>query len=808
MEQLWRGAVGLGIVAVALLAGCRHAEPNGAAAPGAISGTVSGPDGQPVAGAMVAAVPTADSSELNRQGRAQVVVASGPDGHFRLAGLPPDAYGLTASAPQGSAFVGGVKVAGDERSVDVRLAPGLQVKGSLHTDDGSPLAGAELRFVRVSNENGDVFYAPLSDGHFDVSLPAGFDYAAKARAEGREDAAMPVLGATHERDGGTYDSAIEFSMFTPFAQQPDAPAEVLTWMRSHALTLRGTDPDGGIDDLDSLADLVRGTKVVSLGEATHGSAEFFQLKQRMFRYLVEKQGFTTLAMEANWPEALAVNEYVLTGHGDPATLLARLRFWTWDTHEVRALIEWMRAYNADPRHTRKVEFQGFDMQYAPEASKLALDYLSRVDPDLVKRLHDPFDPLVSEYRFDHYAVLAPATREAARTAATALEHAFTEHQADYVKHSSEREWKVAQHAAHVVVQAERQASPDAPLDYRDQAMAENMLWLLENGAPGTKLMGWAHNYHATYFDEDPGFINMGATLRHTLGHELVTMAFAFDHGSFQSRDGKDGTGGLAVRSFTVKPMPTNSLDGTLARVGPACFVLPLRDLDKDAAASAWFGRKHLTRDVGSIYIEDSPEGALLPLVAPHRAEALVFVSETHAAQPNPTGQRPASGQLGAGADNLDFEAGAKGWELAPEAPAAGYSVAVREQGCHGGSHCAELARHSGPAPAPGYGDFRQLVQATPYRGKTVRVHAWVRPQLGAGTRAMFWGLADADNGPVSAFVDRELASLPAEKWSEVTLTVEVPAQASRVGFGVSLEGAGSVQLDDVALEPVEAPHPQ
>jgi hypothetical protein len=71
-----------------------------------------------------------------------------------------------------------------------------------------------------------------------------------------------------------------------------------------------------------------------MGEATHGSREFFQMKHRMLEFLAEKMGFTVFAIEANWPESLAVNDFVLNGEGDPAVALAGMYFWTWNTEEV------------------------------------------------------------------------------------------------------------------------------------------------------------------------------------------------------------------------------------------------------------------------------------------------------------------------------------------------------------------------------------------------------------------------------------------------------------------------------------------
>ena len=120
---------------------------------------------------------------------------------------------------------------------------------------------------------------------------------------------------------------------------------------------------------------------MALREATHGTREFFQLKHRMLEFLVAEMGFTVFGIEAMMPEAFAINDYVLTGKGDPERALAGLYFWMWNTEEVLDMIKWMRQYNADPRHVKKVKFYGIDMQHTPSAVRVTLSYLRKVDAE-------------------------------------------------------------------------------------------------------------------------------------------------------------------------------------------------------------------------------------------------------------------------------------------------------------------------------------------------------------------------------------------------------------------------------------------
>jgi len=101
---------------------------------------------------------------------------------------------------------------------------------------------------------------------------------------------------------------------------------VVDWIRSHAVLLKTTEAGNGFDDLRPLRALIGQARIVSLGEATHGSREFFQMKHRMLEYLASELGFTIFSIEANMPEAYRLNDYVLEGNGDPAQLLRGMYF--------------------------------------------------------------------------------------------------------------------------------------------------------------------------------------------------------------------------------------------------------------------------------------------------------------------------------------------------------------------------------------------------------------------------------------------------------------------------------------------------
>jgi len=154
--------------------------------------------------------------------------------------------------------------------------------------------------------------------------------------------------------------------------------EGIAWLKANALPLASVEPGAGFKDLEPLRPLIGNARVVGLGESTHGTREFFQLKHRMIEYCVSQLGFTVIGFEAAQGVTLAVNDYVLHGKGNARDVVTGMIFWTWNTEEVVALVEWVRAWNI--AHERKVKFYGFDMQSGAASVLHMLGYLERVAP--------------------------------------------------------------------------------------------------------------------------------------------------------------------------------------------------------------------------------------------------------------------------------------------------------------------------------------------------------------------------------------------------------------------------------------------
>ena len=152
----------------------------------------------------------------------------------------------------------------------------------------------------------------------------------------------------------------------------------IQWLREHAVPLQTVEAGHGFTDLQPLGLMVGNARIVELGEATHGTREFFQLKHRLVEFLASQKGFTIFSIEANMPEAYRLNDFVLNGVGDPKQLLKGLYFWTWNTEEVLDMILWMRDYNKSGKG--RIEFTGFDMQTPTVSIDIVRKFAMSNDP--------------------------------------------------------------------------------------------------------------------------------------------------------------------------------------------------------------------------------------------------------------------------------------------------------------------------------------------------------------------------------------------------------------------------------------------
>ncbi len=583
-----------------------------AAAPAAaeISGTAVEPGGKPAAGALVAVVPA------GRTEPAAVLIASA-DGKFEVT-LPAGPYALTASHPQWVAAYSPPMATSGKSVRELRFAApaeGFLLGGFVRDPEGVAFAEAEVHCLR-SLGGGDLFVGRADGaGHYSLRLPPAH-YSCRA-----------VAGELHSPLGSVLEGAARKDHL--IRRPVPAPQPVVDWIREQAIPLATPRPGQGFADLAPLAEVVGSTRVVALGEATHGTREFFQLKHRLLEYLVSELGFTVFAIEANWPESEAVDEYVRTGKGDPAQALAGLYFWTWDTEEVLDLIRWMREWNSVPGH-RQVRFYGVDAQVGAVAAERLAARLREIDPTLAAKAGPALASLAETERgtppeaepLAAVAAVLPAIAERLPQPATSADGA------------AGRQALVDRQYVRVLQQfIALQGDMENYALVRDRAMADNLRWIAGVAEPGSRIVLWAHNGHVNNLGDPVPM--MGHHLEEELGKDYLSVAFLFHHGAFQAID-RTGRG-YGLREFTVGPPPAGTVEDAFARAGRPLAFLDLRRLPPHGAVSDWFRGPQVMRKTGSDF--SSEANMATEVVLPDAFETVIYVEATTRARPNPPPQR-------------------------------------------------------------------------------------------------------------------------------------------------------------------------
>jgi len=579
---------------------------------------------------------------------------------------------------------------------------------------------------------------------------------------------------------------------------------VLDWLGASAIALTTVEAGHGFDDLQRLGALIGNARIVSLGEATHGTREFFQLKHRLLEYLVAELEFTWFGIEANYPECLRVNDYVLDGTGDPAAALAGTHFWTWDTEEVLALIEWMRSWNRS--HARKIKFYGFDMQFSTEAALGVFDYLERVAPGLAESVQAELWPLCDDTSAERFHGLSEVTRQAACDCIRRILQMFAHERERWSALTSDRDWHLARLNAVVLDQS---AQARCYKISRDVAMAENVATLLELEGPNAKAVLWAHNGHAVrqspYRRGDQVEANMGSHLDALFGSQHRVISFAFNQGSFQAQEP-----GRGLVCHSVGPAPDGSLDRMLAEASLPMFLLDLSSVPPDGPVADWLAAKPSTRWIGAVFSQARAQDYLHTADPRRESDLLAFVECTTAARPNPCGRRPvwSRQELVAAPTNLqltgsgvlpDFWTSSGNWRMH------GHDVALSQARSPAGGRTVCISRASAPWRW-GEGWLAQMFAAVPWRAKRLQFKGAVRAEVhdwGAGAQLYIEVRPEPSKGAIWTLPATHLAMIArpvrSPQWATYRIEIEVPTEAHSINIGCALAGNGVAWFGDLEV---------
>jgi erythromycin esterase-like protein len=390
-------------------------------------------------------------------------------------------------------------------------------------------------------------------------------------------------------------------------------------------------------------------RVVLLGEATHGTSEFYRARAAITRHLIERHGFTIVAVEADWPDAERIDRWVRHRGGarpEEGPAFTRFPTWMWRNTELRDFVRWLRAHNQTLPPRERAEFRGLDVYSLGSSIAAVLAYLGRHDPEAAKAARRRYSCL-SPWQMDPAdygrAVLFGAKESCEDAAIQQLQDLLQRRLADMTSEAGEALFDAAQNAR-VALGAERYyrlmyRSGTESWNLRDRHMFDTLRALLDRRGPQgekpAKAVVWAHNSHignaaATAMGWQ-GEFNIGELCRTAFGEEAALIGFGTDRGTVACAS--DWGGEEEVKQ--VRPARPDSHEALFNLAAPACSLTDLRPGTAPALRAA-LAEPRLERAIGVIYRPETEfQSHYFEAVLPEQFDAFVWFAETQAVSPLP-----------------------------------------------------------------------------------------------------------------------------------------------------------------------------
>jgi len=377
-----------------------------------------------------------------------------------------------------------------------------------------------------------------------------------------------------------------FSNALTYAQD----AAVVNWINQHAVTIEDASPDTPLTYLkQNDQDVFKDVKLFGFGEATHYTKEFFNLKAKFFKYLVENDGVTVFIMEESFGCADDVNEYLKGGEGNADQLTGWLGFGVWRNREVEGLINWMRTYNEGKPEDKRIKFYGIDNQFGYKTNEVAKNFISKYSlktrPDFAAFLDDCEK---ADRRFTKKVDLK-GYLEQLDVLTHDVKNNFIAKNAAQIK-----EHDVALHALTVLKQYIQSNLKSSSKD-RDKAMADNVNWILNHEGEGAKGFIWAHNGHIA----KEGMLlrpSMGSYLKTKFGAAYYSMGFTFATGKLYGKV-KEGNGYKGVLHSINKPFK-DSFGAVFSLANAPIFFIDVKQSQQDALMKVFLNSGLTAIDTG------------------------------------------------------------------------------------------------------------------------------------------------------------------------------------------------------------------
>jgi protein-L-isoaspartate(D-aspartate) O-methyltransferase len=417
--------------------------------------------------------------------------------------------------------------------------------------------------------------------------------------------------------------------------------------RIRELIADGCEPFNSVEtaNIDPLLDRIGNASVVLIGEATHGTSEFYRLRNRITAELIDRRNFRFVAIEGDWPDVARIDHYVRHFDYPPSEWVAFARFptWMWRNQDVREFVDWLRIHNSNRPADERAAFHGLDLYSLYSSIRAVLEYLDSVDPAaaaLARQRYGCLTPWQSDPATYGRAALSRAYRSCEEGVVRMLAEISRKHR-EYAEHDGERFLDAVQNAR-LIANAEEYYrimyyGSRSSWNLRDKYMFDTLKILREHYWPENKVVVWAHNSHvgdasATEM-ASRGEFNIGSLCRKAFGKDMYSIGFGTDTGTVAAASDWDGP--MEVK--TLRPAMDRSYERLFHDTTLPGFSLGLRDATDTLRDELL--RPRLERAVGVIY---RPETELashyFEAVLPRQFDEYLWIDTTRAVVPIATAE--------------------------------------------------------------------------------------------------------------------------------------------------------------------------
>jgi protein-L-isoaspartate(D-aspartate) O-methyltransferase len=394
-------------------------------------------------------------------------------------------------------------------------------------------------------------------------------------------------------------------------------------------------------DLGPLLERIGDARVVLLGEATHGTSEFYRMRERISRELISKKDFRFVAIEGDWPDAARVDTYVrhLEDSASDWAAFARFPTWMWRNNEVHDFVNWMREHNAARDPEKRAAFHGLDLYSMYVSINSILNYLDQVDPEaagIARIRYGCLTPWQGDPATYGHAALTGAYRTCERYVVSALKE-LMEKRVAYAEHDGERYFDAVQNAR-LVANTERYYrvmyyGSRASWNLRDKHMFNTLKNLLAFYGTDSKAIVWAHNSHvgdsAATEMASRGEFNIGHLCRQEFGDKAYLVGFGTNSGTVAAASDWDGP--MEIKN--ILPALPKSYESLCHATENACFTLALRN-QTELTGVQGLGKPQLERAIGVIYRPESERAShYFQAVLPDQFDEYMWFDKTCAVTP-------------------------------------------------------------------------------------------------------------------------------------------------------------------------------